>query len=258
MIGSTTETVSPRRRGYCCDGAMSGAGTSLITAYDHVWQRFTGRLDSRTCLHLGGGDPGATAGLGRLPGRVRRWGRHAVLDLLARAGGGPPGCACAALAPRQRGGLAPQHGRDRPGPHPRHAGNGRRRQPDDAAVSRHVAARRRCEPICRALGVPVPDRPFPHENTTADFLIRAEARGRVLGPKGGSAPTGPGRHGRPERERRIIGCRTSRKSIGQRDNLPYVELSDPDENIIRTAIPVRRPRQEARCCTRRSSLSPSR
>jgi hypothetical protein len=32
------------------------------------------------------------------------------------------------------------------------------------------------EPICRALGVPVPDRPFPHENTTADFLLRAEAR----------------------------------------------------------------------------------
>lgn len=32
------------------------------------------------------------------------------------------------------------------------------------------------EPICRALGVPVPDRPFPHENTTADFLARAEAR----------------------------------------------------------------------------------
>ncbi len=34
------------------------------------------------------------------------------------------------------------------------------------------------EPICRALGVPVPDRPFPHENTTADFLVRAEARAR--------------------------------------------------------------------------------
>lgn len=32
------------------------------------------------------------------------------------------------------------------------------------------------EPICRALDVPVPDRPFPHENTTTDFLVRAEAR----------------------------------------------------------------------------------
>ena len=34
------------------------------------------------------------------------------------------------------------------------------------------------EPICRALGVPVPDQPFPHENTTADYLVRAEARAR--------------------------------------------------------------------------------
>jgi hypothetical protein len=34
------------------------------------------------------------------------------------------------------------------------------------------------EPICRALGVPVPNQPFPHENTTADFLLRAEARAR--------------------------------------------------------------------------------
>src|SRR5680860_261199 len=32
------------------------------------------------------------------------------------------------------------------------------------------------EPVCRALGVPVPDRPFPHENSTADYLVRAEAR----------------------------------------------------------------------------------
>ena len=29
------------------------------------------------------------------------------------------------------------------------------------------------EPICRDLAVPVPDLPFPHENTTADFLARA-------------------------------------------------------------------------------------
>ncbi len=34
------------------------------------------------------------------------------------------------------------------------------------------------EPICHALGVPVPDLTFPHENTTVDFLARAEARAR--------------------------------------------------------------------------------
>jgi hypothetical protein len=34
------------------------------------------------------------------------------------------------------------------------------------------------DPICRALGVPVPDLPFPHENTTVDYLVRAEARAR--------------------------------------------------------------------------------
>ncbi len=33
-------------------------------------------------------------------------------------------------------------------------------------------------PICRALGLSVPDLPFPHENTTADFMARAEARAR--------------------------------------------------------------------------------
>jgi len=32
------------------------------------------------------------------------------------------------------------------------------------------------EPICRALGVPVPNRPFPHENSTADYRSRQEAR----------------------------------------------------------------------------------
>ncbi len=32
------------------------------------------------------------------------------------------------------------------------------------------------EPLCRALDVPVPDTPFPHENSTADYLARAEAR----------------------------------------------------------------------------------
>jgi hypothetical protein len=29
------------------------------------------------------------------------------------------------------------------------------------------------EPLCTALGVPVPDEPFPHENTTADFRAMA-------------------------------------------------------------------------------------
>jgi len=34
------------------------------------------------------------------------------------------------------------------------------------------------KPICRALGVPVPDLPFPHENSTADYLARAKIRAR--------------------------------------------------------------------------------
>lgn len=37
------------------------------------------------------------------------------------------------------------------------------------------------EPLCRALGLPIPDRPFPHENSTADYLARAETRARVRG-----------------------------------------------------------------------------
>lgn len=32
------------------------------------------------------------------------------------------------------------------------------------------------EPLCRALGLDVPDEPFPHENTTEQFISRAEAR----------------------------------------------------------------------------------
>jgi hypothetical protein len=32
------------------------------------------------------------------------------------------------------------------------------------------------EPICRALDLPVPDAPFPHENSTADYLARKETR----------------------------------------------------------------------------------
>ena len=33
-------------------------------------------------------------------------------------------------------------------------------------------------PICRALQMPVPDRPFPHENSRTDYLARREARVR--------------------------------------------------------------------------------
>ncbi|MGI8612632.1 MAG: sulfotransferase family protein [Nocardioidaceae bacterium] len=35
------------------------------------------------------------------------------------------------------------------------------------------------EPICRALDAPVPDQPFPHVNSTADYLARSEARARA-------------------------------------------------------------------------------
>jgi hypothetical protein len=34
-------------------------------------------------------------------------------------------------------------------------------------------------PICRALGVPVPDRPFPHLNSTADHAARRSVRARA-------------------------------------------------------------------------------
>ncbi len=34
------------------------------------------------------------------------------------------------------------------------------------------------EPLCRALGVPVPHLPFPHENSTVDYVARAEIRAR--------------------------------------------------------------------------------
>ena len=33
-------------------------------------------------------------------------------------------------------------------------------------------------PLCRGLDLPVPDLPFPHENSTADYLLRAAARAR--------------------------------------------------------------------------------
>jgi hypothetical protein len=32
------------------------------------------------------------------------------------------------------------------------------------------------EPICTAVGMPVPDRPFPHENSSANYVARTEAR----------------------------------------------------------------------------------
>ncbi len=41
------------------------------------------------------------------------------------------------------------------------------------------------DPICRALGVPVPDLAFPHENSTADYRARAQLRAR-----GGSGESG--------------------------------------------------------------------
>jgi hypothetical protein len=34
------------------------------------------------------------------------------------------------------------------------------------------------EPICGALGVPVPNRPFPHENSTASYVARKNERSR--------------------------------------------------------------------------------
>lgn len=34
------------------------------------------------------------------------------------------------------------------------------------------------EPICRALGLPIPDRPFPHANSSADYVARRETRAR--------------------------------------------------------------------------------
>jgi hypothetical protein len=34
------------------------------------------------------------------------------------------------------------------------------------------------EPICHALGRPIPDLPFPHENSSADYAARKEARAR--------------------------------------------------------------------------------
>jgi hypothetical protein len=34
------------------------------------------------------------------------------------------------------------------------------------------------KPLCDALGLPVPDRPFPHENSTASYVARKEQRSR--------------------------------------------------------------------------------
>lgn len=54
-------------------------------------------------------------------------------------------------------------------------------------------------PICRALGVPVPDRPFPHENSSTDHAARSEARARRdrarLDAARSSGACGPGEQG---------------------------------------------------------------
>lgn len=34
------------------------------------------------------------------------------------------------------------------------------------------------DPICRALGLPIPDRPFPHENSSSDYAARRQTRAR--------------------------------------------------------------------------------
>lgn len=54
------------------------------------------------------------------------------------------------------------------------------------SVRREVAPERLVEwypgdgwpPLCAALGVPVPDEPFPHVNSTAEFVARTSGRGR--------------------------------------------------------------------------------
>ncbi|MGH8792195.1 MAG: sulfotransferase family protein [Stackebrandtia sp.] len=45
------------------------------------------------------------------------------------------------------------------------------------------------EPICEALGVPVPDEPFPHVNSTAEFQSRMQDR---VGPAGAQDAAGDG------------------------------------------------------------------
>jgi Sulfotransferase domain len=45
------------------------------------------------------------------------------------------------------------------------------------------------EPICRALGVPVPNRPFPHENSTAAYAARKDERARKDEVRVASLPT---------------------------------------------------------------------
>jgi hypothetical protein len=46
------------------------------------------------------------------------------------------------------------------------------------------------EPICRALAVPVPERPFPHENSTAAYVARRDERSRRDESRVASRPTG--------------------------------------------------------------------
>lgn len=49
--------------------------------------------------------------------------------------------------------------------------------PADRLIEADVA--RGWEPLCEALGVPVPDEPFPHANSTGEYLERARAAGAV-------------------------------------------------------------------------------
>ena len=53
------------------------------------------------------------------------------------------------------------------------------------------------EPICSALGLPVPNRPFPHENSTASYLARKDERRLKDAERGVSArPPIAGQHSR--------------------------------------------------------------
>lgn len=47
-------------------------------------------------------------------------------------------------------------------------------------------------PLCRALGLPIPDEPFPHVNTTDEFLNRArDARSAIMGEDAPTSVTQP-------------------------------------------------------------------
>lgn len=69
------------------------------------------------------------------------------------------------------------------------------------------------EPICGALGVPIPNLPFPHENSTADYVARAES-----GPvRGDDRRGGPARRiYRVGQQRPLAGC-----ELGTSVTVPY-------------------------------------